>query len=274
MSKILQFLKTVVTIAFAITSVAFTFIPDDMFEKGIIPSTLSAEQVIVVNKVLFFLSIAIVVLIGYLLYRTIRCSVSISGNNYSIRIEYGDIFKMPKATKVIGFDECFTTAVGQAPHEIKTSSVCGQFLTKFNDVDFNAVVQSSGLAPQRKRSNYQNKVSYESGRTVRYEDFLIMAFAKLDKDGRGELTRKEYLSALDILWDELDKHSRLHDVAIPVLGAGITRFKDGTLTNQQLVDMIIASYKLSPNKLKKPAVLHIVCRKEDEFSLNKIGEYI
>lgn len=38
--------------------------------------------------------------------------------------------------------------------------------------------------------------------------------------------------------------------------------------------VIIASYKLNINKIKRPAKLHIICRREEGFSLNKIGDYI
>lgn len=44
------------------------------------------------------------------------------------------------------------------------------------------------------------------------------------------------------------------------------------LTQQELLDLIILSYKLSNNKIKLPNKLIIVCRKNDDFSLNNIGE--
>ena len=49
-------------------------------------------------------------------------------------------------------------------------------------------------------------------------------------------------------------------------------FNGEILSQQQLVDMIIASYKLNPYKIKLPNSLRIICKKNDEFSLNKIGE--
>jgi hypothetical protein len=61
-------------------------------------------------------------------------------------------------------------------------------------------------------------------------------------------------------------------VCIPILGSGITRFEDKLLTQQELLDIILASYKLSSHKIKPPYQLHIVCKKGDDFSLNRIGE--
>lgn len=61
-------------------------------------------------------------------------------------------------------------------------------------------------------------------------------------------------------------------MAIPILGAGLTRFEGEMLSQQQLVDIIISSYKLTPYKIKSPNALRIICRKSDDFSLDKIGE--
>ena len=88
------------------------------------------------------------------------------------------------------------------------------------------------------------------------------------------MTRDEYLQCLELMWKEISKHYNGTSVALPILGSGITRFKDETLTHQQLLDMILASYKLSADKIKLPAELRIVCRKDDGLSLTKIGEYL
>ena len=61
-------------------------------------------------------------------------------------------------------------------------------------------------------------------------------------------------------------------MCIPILGAGTTRFDDKLLTQQELLDIIVASYKLSSHKIKEPNQLHIVCKKREGFSLNRVGE--
>lgn len=75
------------------------------------------------------------------------------------------------------------------------------------------------------------------------------------------------------MWEEIDKYYACHFVAILILGSGITRFRDEMLTQQQLLDITISSYTMTPNKIKRPAVFHIVCWKQDYFSPNKIGVY-
>lgn len=103
---------------------------------------------------------------------------------------------------------------------------------------------------------------------------LSAAFAKLNGDGRAEFKqRKEYLDCLSRLWGEIYKHCDQRDVAIPILGSGLTNFSGGSgkpLSQQELLSMIIRSYKLSDKKVKRPQRLRIVCKRQDGFSLNRI----
>ena len=59
------------------------------------------------------------------------------------------------------------------------------------------------------------------------------------------------------------------DVYMPILGSRITDI-DRNLTQQELLDIMIASYILSPKRLKKPCTLHIICKKREGFSLGDI----
>ena len=84
-------------------------------------------------------------------------------------------------------------------------------------------------------------------------DDLLLAFAKLDKKGLGRLTRDEYLECLTILWEEIDTYYGQTDVCIPILGSGLTRFDGGSgasISQQELLNMMIWSYKLSSHKIK------------------------
>ena len=136
------------------------------------------------------------------------------------------------------------------------------------------LIDNAHLKPAKSKSKYQNKERYDSGKLVPNGDYLLMSFAKLDKDGLGGLSRDEFLDCLSMLWKEIDKYYGQKDVCIPVLGSGVTRMDGVSLTQQQLLDIIIWSYRLSAHKIKNPCQLHIVCKKSDDFSLNKIGENI
>ena len=283
----IDLLKKSAACAFAIISAVFTFVPEAIFGKVILISedvlkqfTLegyTSEINIIVNRVLTFAIVWFIVAFGYKAYLLLRNKVSIKGNNYKITVEYGDLLKMKKCKRVINFDECFSTHVGTAPADIKPTSICGQYLIANPNLNIQLLLSNSHLKPLKSKSKYQGKERYESGRIVPNGDELLLAFAKLDKSGAGRLTRDEYLECLSILWEEINIHYGQQDVCIPILGAGLTRFDGGSgasIPQQELLDMIIWSYKLSSHKIKSPRKLRIICRRDQEFSLDKIDSLV
>lgn len=264
----IKFLKRSCAVALNIMAVVFTFAPEAIFEKYKICPKLSDEINVVIMRLIAFC----VVLMFCTLYLRHRRSICIKGNNYSIKIEYGDLLSMSNCKKVIAFDECFTTTIGEAPSNIKPTSICGQYLRKNPIQDMQALLENAQLVPIRSRSKYQHKERYESGRLVPNGEYLLLAFAKLDEDGLGRFfSYEEFLDCLSVLWKEIDKYYGQKDVCISILGSGLTRIGDASFTQQELLDIIIGSYRLSPYKIKSPYQLHIVC-KDGSISLNRIGE--
>ena len=130
------------------------------------------------------------------------------------------------------------------------------------------------LKPIKKKSEYEQSPRYQLGSVVPNGDDLLAAFAPLDESGRGVFSsRDEYLACLSTLWKEIDKYYGQKDVCIPLLGSGLTRFDSASgasYSAQELLDMIILSYKMSSNKIKSPYKLRIVCKRSDNLSLSKV----
>lgn len=169
---------------------------------------------------------------------------------------------MRDCRKVIPFDECFTTSVGDSPTDIKPTSICGQYLEKHPIQDIQRLIDNARLKPSKSKSKCQNKKRYDSGKLLPNGDYLFMSFAKLNRDGWGRFfSRDEFLDCLSTLWKEIDKYYGQKDVCISILGSGITRMDSKLLAQQELLDIIIGSYKLSPHKIKSPYKLHIVGKK-------------
>ncbi|MBO5630458.1 MAG: hypothetical protein J5965_15445 [Aeriscardovia sp.] len=197
-----------------------------------------------------------------------RPSVTIADNTSSIIVEYGDITKITNGKKVINFDECFTTTVGDRPQDIKPGSVCGQYLAAYPIDNMQDLIQASGIQASGV-SQYDNLPKYESGIIIPRDDYLLMAFAKLDRNGLGKITYAQYNDCLNKLWEQIDLYHGTDDVYLPILGSKITRF-DKELSQQELLDVMVASYRLSPKKMKKPFTLHVVCAKREGFSINDV----
>lgn len=258
------------TWAYAIMSGVLAFVPEEVFKYGFLPCEWEDIAIVIVNRVLLFFIIFTVSNIIYYCYHKYRRSVTLSDRTTTIKVGYGDIFGIKEGKKVINFDECFTTTVGTRPEDIKPTSVCGQYLINYpiDDIQMQSLIRSSGLKPVGK-SQYKGKDKYTLGSIIRRDAHLLMAFARLDKNGLGYLTYEDYLKTLNYLWVQIDQFHGTDDVYLPVLGSRITRF-DKELTQQELLDIMIASYRLSPKKLHKPNVLHIVCQKREGFSINNV----
>lgn len=274
MNRYLKYAITTWSITFGIISVLFSILPEACFLYGIVNVCWTTTIIIIVNRVLWILAVFFVTASLYCCYIKCRRSIKIKGNDYTIVVEYGNIFDKADCNKVIAFDECYTTQMGRAPADVKPKSICGQFLLKYQDVDLKTILAASNLKPQPKHSDYRSQMCYEPGSLIQFNDYLLLAFAKLDKVGQGCITREDFIACLEKMWKGIGMYSRTESVAIPILGSGITRFNGNDLSHQQLLDIIIASYKLSPYKLKSSVQLHIVCFDEEMVSLNKIGEYI
>lgn len=253
--------------AVSIISFIFMFVPEDTFKLLMLFSKLSEEINVIINRTIAFLGVLILSLICNAIYQVCRRKVYVKGKNYSIEIRYGDLFKQRNCKVVIPFDECFTSNVGPETADINPKSVCGQYLLANASLDVQQLINSSNIKPKGK-SKYAGKDRYESGKVIANGKYLLMAFAKLDKTGRGKLSREEYIESLSILWEEIDNHYGQEDICIPILGSGTTRIGDNELSQQDLLEIIIYSYKLSLHKIKNPNKLRIICKRTEGFSIN------
>lgn len=270
MSKLKRlFLNAGSATAYGIISSIFMFVPEDVFKCGFVQCEWSDSAVIIANRIILSAIILFAANVIYFNHRKKRNSVTISDNKCSIQIEYGDITKIDEGKKVINFDECFTTTVGDKPQDIKPRSVCGQYLLAHPIDNMQSLIQSSGIISVGE-SRYNSLPKYESGTLIPKDDFLLMAFAKLDKDGLGKMTYAQYMECLNKLWQQIDIYHGTEDVFVPILGSKIVRFVDRDLNQQELLDIMIASYRLSPKKLKRPFTLHVVCAEREGFSINDV----
>jgi len=283
---LIDFIKKSIAAAFAVITGIFIFVPESVFAgrvwvtQGLLNkyewlSGFEATDVnVVITRLACFLLVWIATSAAYAIFLVLRRWTTIRGENYSIRVEYGNILKKRNCKRVINFDECFTTHVGDKTADINPTSICGQYLNAHPGLDMQQLINAANIAPARAKSRYQQKTRYDSGTIVPNGDDLLMAFAKLDEKGKGRFfTRDEYLQCLDLLWRELENHYSEKDVCVPILGAGTTSFDGGSgasISQQDLLNMMIWSYKLSSHKIKAPHKLRIVCKKNSGFSINKI----
>lgn len=247
--------------AFGIATGIFTFVPEAFFGKYEWVTQITLKQYkwfafcdaqdinIIISRLVCFLLVWIGTSLLYGAFLKFRRWTTIKGQNYSIKVEYGNILKKRKCKRVISFDECFTTQVGNATADINPNSICGQYLSLHPNLDVQQLIETAQITPARSKSKYQHKTRYDSGTIVPNGDDLLMAFAKLDERGKGRFfSRDEYIKCLDLLWKELENYYSEKDVCVPILGAGTTSFDGGSgasISQQDLLNMMIWSYKLT-----------------------------
>ncbi len=265
--------------ASSITSAIISLVPESLYLKlkAGMPEIDTVSKIedgnyILICRLLIFVVVFIICTIFGLLIRSVWRRRRFRGKNYTIIVQYGNLFKKKKCKKIINFDECFTTKVGESPSAIKPDSVCGQYLLANPNLNIKKLITDCGLKPIKKKSEYQKQDSYKPGSIVPNGDYLLMPFAKLNNDGLGEMSYDEYLMCLETLWKDINKYYGSKSVCMPILGSGRTRFDGVQLSQQELLDIMIESYKLSRTKIKLPYKLYIICRKSENFTLNQIGQ--
>ena len=272
--RAIRFARRPLSAAFAIAMAVFTILPDEAFDLASRGINLPGGYEVAAGRVALIVALSVVALAAYALFLWRRNSILLDDGECLIEVKYGDLLKEENCKRVISFDECYTSHVGKAPEDIKPASICGQYLLSKPDLDVDVLVKQSGLETSPTPSRFQERTCYAPGSIVPAGDDLLAAFATLNGDGRAEFKqRKEYLDCLSRLWGEIYKHCDQRDVAIPILGSGLTNFSGGSgkpLSQQELLSMIIRSYKLSDKKVKRPQRLRIVCKRQDGFSLNRI----
>ena len=254
------------TWAFGIISVIFAFVPDSFFyiikwipteavqrylvDKGIT----DAEIDTIITKIICYAIVWTVVTLIYIVRRT----VTIKSNNYVIKVKYGNLLKEVSCKRVINFD--------------KPSSICGQYIQSVGDsLNIQNLIDNAEIKPEESVSRFKNSQAYKPGSIIVNGDALLLAFATLNSEGRAKFfTRDEYIECLSRMWKQIELHCSQTDVCIPILGSGLTLFEGELLSQQELLNIMIWSYKLSPHKIKTPYKLRIICKKSDGFSLNDI----
>lgn len=154
----------------------------------------------------------------------------------------------------------------------KASSICGQYIQSVGgSLNIKNLIDNAEVKPKERVSRFNNSRAYKPGSIIVNGNALLVAFATLNEAGRAKFfTQDEYIECLSEMWKQIELHCSQTDVCVPILGSGLTLFEGESLSQQELLNIMIWSYKLSPHKIKAPYKLRIICKKSDGFSLNEI----
>lgn len=189
------------------------------------------------------------IVIGFLYKR----KVSFAMGSTQVEILVGDIFRIP-GYKVIGCDAHFDTRIDDIV--ISKTSLHGQFVRnistpeKLKDLILREADRLGLVADE------QGLYRFPLGTVLRYDSdtdgqtFLLLAMTELDEQYKSCTNIPEYESMLMTMWGELDRLYAKNDLVIPLLGSGITRFKDGSVCNDRLLRCMLCTLDNSGVNLK------------------------
>lgn len=196
-----------------------------------------------------------------------KIKLNINGNILEIR--QGDIFDEPNDVwKVINVNEFFDTELGGKESLVSSELVQGKYLKKYYSAgvtELDARINEELSCIQGKR-----KVTRKCGKNIRYplgtlfcdvkddRRYLLTAFSKMDDANRAYLSMKDYVNFLMNFWEEIDKVYDGHSVTVSLFGTGILRMDSPDITEQNLLELIIWSFRNSHIKLAYGAKVTIL----------------
>lgn len=209
-------------------------------------------------------------------------SINLNINNSEIEIKIGDIFK-EAGVKVIAFNEYFDTIVDDKI--ISKKSLNGIFINKIgnrklkeldnlieNDTDLekNHKLDYNSSRASRKKQKYRlgSILEYEYDKN-KEEIYFLTAMTKFDDNNRAILSFKEFINFLLEFWNNIDIKYNNRTIVIPILGTGITRFREKIdISDQELLNLIIWTFKLSKIKFTYPSKIKIIIHESKKDKIN------
>ncbi|MBB6447058.1 macro domain-containing protein [Bacillus benzoevorans] len=199
--------------------------------------------------------------------------VTLNINNSTVRVKIGDIFE-EEELKVISFNEYFDTCVDNKI--ISERTLNGIYIKQQVD----AVQELDYLIDTDKKLNEKitsinedrevgKKKQYKLGTIFQHGNYLLTAFTKFDDNDRAYLYMNDYINFLINFWNEVDIVYGGRTVSIPLLGSGMTRFKEyNMVSEQELLELLIWSFKVSRIKFTYPSHVSIVIHESIKDKIN------
>jgi hypothetical protein len=222
--------------------------------------------------IVFALSLLISYIIMWI-FANCQKGTTLNINNSTMIIKIGDIFE-EDALKVIAFNEYFDTQVDNKI--VADNTLNGIYIkSKINDVneldnliDADEHLKKKAIRINHSRTNGKKK-QYELGTIFQNNEYLLTAFTKFDNDNRAYLNMYDYINFLFNFWNEIDVIYAGRSVSIPLLGSGITRFKEfSAISEQELLELLIWSFKISKIKFTYPSKVSIIIHKSKTDKIN------
>jgi len=181
-------------------------------------------------------------------------------NDTNVEVVVGDIFdhfmnpdKHAEEITVIAVNNYYDCIVDD--RIISKTSLHGQYLQRIiaagklealeNKIKNDDFLKKMGNPKEDTTREIGRKIKYELGSLVEFENYVLTAFTAFDDDNKAYLSADEYLHFWIKFWENIDAVYAGRTINIPLMGAGITRFRNRKPTKQQLLETMLWSLKIT-----------------------------
>lgn len=213
------------------------------------------------------------VIIFFILDRLKHKAYNTTVNGITVKIKVGDIFN-EMGLKVIPFNERYDTEVDDIiiAHNSLNGKMIDNYVKDIEDLKSkikSAQTDNSPLKPSRKNG----KEIYPLGRVIPYNDFLLLAFSHFDEQNKAYIGIGEYEKLLICMWSEIRRTYAARQIAIPLLGGGITTIQGIQDKNYtELLKCILCTLRSSKFQPKEGITIVLTQDAIENIDMNIIKE--
>ena len=192
--------------------------------------------------------IGIVIILIALIYICIGCiyahSVTVKTRSTDVTISCGDIFKT-SGWKVIGCDTHFDTRVDDVV--ISKNSLHGKLVLEHGDSEEIRAAVNREATRLKLTKNEDGMYDFPLGSIVRYESsrdnqtYLLLAMTELDANYEAHTNFAMFENMLTKMWREIIRVYAGHEIVLPLLGSGISRFDGSQKRREDLLKCILCT---------------------------------
>lgn len=212
----------------------------------------------------------------------LRKKAKLKINGIEVCIKTGDLFSDNGNFKVIPFNEHFDTTVDDVI--ISTTSLNGIYINKFFKGAERDLARRIATDPRLKKVvtavetpvKGKSRMTYPLGTIHKEGDFLLLAFSKFNQKNEAYLDDRSLWECLINMWREIGTTYAGKSIDIPLVGSGITRLENINLQEQELLELILLSLKVSGLHLNWNVSLNIVIHPNNAKHINfyKLSDYL
>lgn len=201
-----------------------------------------------------------------ILGRIFSSSIKLTIRKTPVSVSCGDIFQA-SGLRVIGCDTHFDTRVDDIV--ISKKSLHGQLVTEHGNKDEIIMAVEAEAKRLGLQKNSDGLYDFPLGTIVRYNSnvddhtYLMLAMTELNTDYEAHTNMAKFEQMLMKMWKEIGRVYASQEVALPVLGTGISRFDDGPKERDALLRCMLCTLNSSGVSLNAEVSILIYGKAED-----------